>query len=117
MARLYLLLFAVQIALAVAALISCLSADESEINAIPRLWWILIILFFPLVGSIAWFVVGRTGAQPRTGTGRVGGDTGRAGRSFQERRRPRPMAPDDDPDFLRSLKPKPEERDEDQPKG
>ncbi|MCW6007635.1 PLD nuclease N-terminal domain-containing protein [Micromonospora sp. CPCC 205371] len=59
MVRLYLLVFVVQIALAVIALISCLSAEESEIRALPRLAWVLIILFFPLVGSIAWFLAGR----------------------------------------------------------
>ena len=86
MARLYLVLFVLQIALAVAALISCLSADEGEINAIPRLWWILIILFFPLVGSIAWFVAGRTGRPAAQRHWRPGGGfpDGRA-----LRRRPR----------------------------
>ena len=30
------------------------------------MWWILLILFFPLAGSIAWLVAGRpTGALPR----------------------------------------------------
>lgn len=109
MARLYLVLFFLQLALAVAALISCLSTEDGEVNAIPRLWWILIILFFPLVGSIAWFAVGRTTTQPRK-TWRIGG-------GFPDREQPRQVAPDDDPEFLRSLKPRPEQRDDDQPKG
>jgi hypothetical protein len=107
MARLYLVIFVVQIVLAVAALISCLSAEGGEINAIPRLGWILIILFFPLVGSIAWFIAGRTTTTPRS--------TWRIGNGFRERTRP--VAPDDDPEFLRSLNPKPEQRDDDQPTG
>ncbi|GLI02965.1 PLD nuclease N-terminal domain-containing protein [Phytohabitans aurantiacus] len=86
MVRLYLLIFVVQIALAVIALISCLSAEEDEIRALPRLVWVLIILFFPLVGSIAWFLAGRP-----VGTGGVPAAP------------PRPTAPDDDPDFLRKL--------------
>ena len=89
MARLYLLLFAVQILLAIAALISCLSAEEGEINALPRIAWVLIILFFPLLGSIAWFAAGRT-STPRA-------KTWRPGAGFPERERPRPVAPDDDP--------------------
>ncbi|MEJ3749325.1 PLD nuclease N-terminal domain-containing protein [Actinomycetes bacterium KLBMP 9797] len=95
MARLYLLLFVAQIALAVIALISCLSAEEGEIRALPRLAWVLIILFFPLIGSIAWFVAGRPApaGQPRTARPAGGG--------FPER--PRPVAPDDDPEFLRSI--------------
>jgi hypothetical protein len=87
MARLYLLIFVVQIALAAIALISCLSAEEDEIRALPRLAWVLIILFFPLVGSIAWFLAGKPA---------------RAAGGIAEPPR-RPVAPDDDPDFLRKL--------------
>ena len=96
MARLYLLLFAVQILLAIAALISCLSAEEGEINALPRIAWVLIILFFPLLGSIAWFAAGRIS------TSRA--KTWRPGAGFPERERPRPVAPDDDPAFLRGIR-------------
>jgi len=93
MARLYVLLFLVQIVLAVLALISCLSAEEDEIRALPRLVWVLIILFFPLVGSIAWFLAGRPAREGAPGGGwRPGGHEPK-----------RPAAPDDDPDFLKSL--------------
>jgi hypothetical protein len=94
MGRLYVLLFLLQIALAAAALISCLSTEEDDIAALPRIAWILIILFFPLIGSIAWFAAGRTRTKPRK--------TWRPGAGFSEVERPR--APDDDPDFLRSLR-------------
>src|SRR6266540_3762058 len=104
MARLYLLLFLVEIALAVAALISCLSAEEDDINALPRVIWILIILFFPLVGSIAWFLAGRSSTVARR-------NTWRPGAGFPERERPRAVAPDDDPEFLGGLR---EERRSDQ---
>lgn len=99
MFRLYALLFIVQIVLAVLALIGCLSAEEGEIRALPRLAWVLIILFFPLVGSIAWFVAGRPVAP-----GRRPGAGWRPGQGFPERERPRQVAPDDDPEFLRSLR-------------
>jgi hypothetical protein len=90
------LLFAVEVVLAIAALISCLSADEGEINALPRIAWVLIILFFPLLGSIAWFAAGRSRTRPAK-TWRIGG-------GFPERERPRPLAPDDDPAFLREAR-------------
>lgn len=97
MARLYVLLFLAQIFLAVVALISCLSAEEGEIRALPRLVWVLIILFFPLVGSIAWFLAGRPVPEGAPSGGwRVGG-------GFPEPKRSRPVAPDDDPEFLKSL--------------
>jgi hypothetical protein len=97
MVRLYGLLFLAQLVLAVCALISCLSAEEGDIRALPRVAWVLIILFFPLVGSIAWFVAGREpGARrPRTAWP--------MGNGFSERGRRRPVAPDDDPEFLASL--------------
>lgn len=97
MVRLYGLLFLAQLVLAVCALISCLSAEEGEIRALPRVAWVLIILFFPLVGSIAWFVAGREAGARRTRTAWP------VGNGFSEQHRPRPVAPDDDPEFLSSL--------------
>ncbi|MEU4550572.1 PLD nuclease N-terminal domain-containing protein [Micromonospora violae] len=105
MARLGILLFLVQIVLAVCALISCLSAEEGQIRALPRIAWVLIILFFPLVGSIAWFVVGRE-PSPTPRKGWLGGTTG------VERQRPRPVAPDDDPEFLRSVQERAQQQDQ-----
>ncbi|MEV0427192.1 PLD nuclease N-terminal domain-containing protein [Micromonospora sp. NPDC050495] len=98
MVRLYGLLFLAEVVLAVCALISCLSAEEGEIRALPRVAWVLIILFFPLVGSIAWFVAGRepAGRRPRTAWP--------VGNGFAETERRRPLAPDDDPEFLAGLK-------------
>jgi hypothetical protein len=96
MARLSVFLFLAQIALGACALISCLSAEKDEIRALPRFAWVLLILFFPLIGAIAWFLAGRPvrpeqpGGLPRPG-------------SSAERDRPRQVAPDDDPEFLRSL--------------
>ncbi|MEV0719628.1 PLD nuclease N-terminal domain-containing protein [Asanoa sp. NPDC050611] len=98
MARLYGLLFVAQLVLAVAALISCLSADEGEIRALPRIVWVLIILFFPLVGGVAWFVAGRPEQRPASRGARW-----RPGSGFPENERPRTNAPDDDPEFLKSI--------------
>jgi hypothetical protein len=96
MVRLYAILAIGQLILAVLALISCLSAENDEIRALPRFAWVLIILFFPLVGSIAWFVAGRpVPVTPGADNRPAGGATGRG--------RQRPLAPDDDPEFLRSL--------------
>ena len=96
MARLYALMFVIGLVLAVIALISVLSAEEGELRALPRIAWVLIILFFPLLGSIAYFAAGRpVKAKPSTGW-RVGG-------GFPEPPRTSRPAPDDDPEFLRSL--------------
>ncbi|MGW0436240.1 PLD nuclease N-terminal domain-containing protein [Micromonospora sp. NPDC003197] len=97
MARLYVVLFIAQIILAAVALISCLSAEEGEIRALPRFVWVLIILIFPLVGSIGWFLAGRPAPAGKPDSGL------RPGGGSPERNRPRQVAPDDDPEFLRSL--------------
>ncbi|MEV4755384.1 PLD nuclease N-terminal domain-containing protein [Micromonospora sp. NPDC049559] len=104
MARLYVFLFLAQIALAAAALISCLSAEPDEIRALPRFAWVLLILFFPLLGSIAWFAAGRP---------LPAGRPGRPGPAGGAPTPPpvRPLAPDDDPEFLRSLSAEQSKRD------
>jgi hypothetical protein len=98
MARVYMLLFALEILLAVLALISCLSAYEGEVRVLPRIVWVIIILLFPLVGSIAYFAAGRP--LPET---RAQANVGRPGPGVAESERPRQLAPDDDPAFLKAI--------------
>ncbi|MFF5171388.1 PLD nuclease N-terminal domain-containing protein [Micromonospora sp. NPDC000089] len=97
MVRLYGLLFLVEIVLGICALISCLSAEEGQIRALPRVAWVLIILLFPLVGSVVWFAAGREPGPARPRTAWPMGD------GFSERDRANRVAPDDDPEFLRSV--------------
>jgi hypothetical protein len=77
------------------ALISCLSVeDKSRLRGLPRWAWLLLILFVPTLGPISYFVFGRPLPPGKTGPGwPLGG--------FPEP--PRPRAPDDDPEFLRTL--------------
>ena len=58
MARLLPLLAILDLALLVVALIDCLST-EGRIRALRRIVWVFIILLFPPIGPIAWFVAGR----------------------------------------------------------
>lgn len=97
MARALPILLIVDLILVVAALISCLSAEDEDIRALPRVVWVLIILLFSPVGPIAWFVAGRE----RTVRARR---TWRQGSGFPEHERPgRTVAPDDNPEFLRGI--------------
>lgn len=96
-----LLLFVVPVVLAVIALISCISADEDELRGLPKIVWVLVILLFPLVGSIVYFLAGRPRRVPAAGPRPAP---------------PRPVAPDDDPDFLRSLEER-RKREDDRPEG
>ena len=99
MGRLFLLFALADLALLVIALIDCLSADESEIRALPKLVWVFIILLFSPLGGIVWFVAGRP---QRDAVSR--GDSWRPGNGSPEGVRPRrQVAPDDDPEFLDNL--------------
>jgi hypothetical protein len=66
------------------AVVDCALFDRMRIRGLPKGWWIVVILFVPLIGATLWFVIGR----------------GRANRSSS---RSQSVAPDDDADFLRRL--------------
>jgi hypothetical protein len=102
MIRLYSLFVLLDLALLVFALIDCLSAEESQIRALPRIAWVFLILLFSPIGAIAWFIAGR----PPRAIRMSNGEKWRPGSGFPEDERPRrkgPVAPDDDPEFLRGL--------------
>ncbi|RFU87784.1 PLDc_N domain-containing protein [Streptomyces triticagri] len=91
------LMFLVPLALSIYAFIDCISTDEKHIRHMPKPLWAILVLLFPLVGSISWLLAGkeRTAVRPRLAGG--GGW----------------VAPDDNPDFLKSLgEDKPESRSE-----
>ena len=62
-------------------------APTYAVRRMPRWLWAVTIICVPLVGAVAWLLLGRPTAE-----------------SLGKRRpRPRPSAPDDDIDFLRGL--------------
>ncbi len=99
MGRLFLLFALSDLALMVFALIDCLSTDEHEIRALPRVVWVFIILLFSPLGAIAWLLAGRPQRDPAARRA-----SWLPGNGFPAASRPRrPLAPDDDPEFLRDL--------------
>ncbi|MEU4112989.1 PLD nuclease N-terminal domain-containing protein [Kitasatospora sp. NPDC028055] len=97
-----LLTIVLPLALWVWAFIDCLVTPEGEVRHLPKPIWLIIVLLFPPLGPIAWLVAGKQRGFLRTGApdGRTGAD-GRSGSAAP--RRGRPVAPDDDPEFLASL--------------
>ncbi|MFD5143678.1 PLD nuclease N-terminal domain-containing protein [Streptomyces sp. NPDC058401] len=87
--------FLLIIALTIYTFIDCLNTPEEEVKHLPKVVWVLIILLFSIVGPVVWLFAGKK---------RVPGG---AGRTRQGRRTW--VAPDDNPEFLKSLR---EERDE-----
>lgn len=78
------LFFAVGFGLSLYALIDCIRTEDERVKGLPKLVWILLIVFVSYLGPIAWIVAGRDRQWP----------------TFEQ---PRTLAPDDDPDFLRNL--------------
>ncbi|WP_369214914.1 PLD nuclease N-terminal domain-containing protein [Streptomyces flavofungini] len=83
--------FLLVLAVWIYAFIDVLNTPEKEVRHLPKVVWVIIVLLFGevLLGPIAWFVTGKV----RHGAG------GPAGRG-----RTRWVAPDDNPEFLKSLR-------------
>ena len=92
------LLYAVPLILAVYALVDLVQTDEKDVQGLPKLAWVVLIVLVWVVGPVAWLIAGRTGrGLPGLPPRPAGGPSLRPpGRT---------LAPDDDPDFLRGLNP------------
>jgi hypothetical protein len=96
------LFYAIPLVLAIFAVVDCLQTPDEELRGLPRFGWLALILFFPIVGSAVWLIVGRRrGGAPRS---RMAWPAGPGlGRPDQQRPTRRFSAPDDDPEFLSQL--------------
>ncbi|GAA1922167.1 PLD nuclease N-terminal domain-containing protein [Nocardioides marmoribigeumensis] len=52
------------LALWVFSVIDVITSDEGAIRYLPKVPWLLLVLFFPLAGSVAWLVAGRPAGPP-----------------------------------------------------
>lgn len=89
--------FLLVLALWIYAFIDCLNTPEKEVRHLPKVVWVIIVLLFGevLIGPVAWLVVGKVRGGPQGGSARPGGLRGG---------RPKWTAPDDNPEFLASLR-------------
>lgn len=96
------LFYAIPIVLAIYSIVDCLQTPDSELRGLPRFAWVVLILFFPVIGSVVWLLAGRArGGAERP---RIAWPTGpMAGTPNQQRPARRVVAPDDDPEFLSKL--------------
>jgi Phospholipase_D-nuclease N-terminal len=84
-------------------IIDVITTEESAVRNLPKLLWLVIVIFLPDIGSIIWLVAGR----PQKASFRIGEPGYRPA--------PRPLAPEDRPDFgvdLGNLSPPVREREE-----
>src|SRR5665647_2839130 len=54
----------IELALLVYCLIDCIQSDEGSVRNLPKTMWVLLIIFLPIVGSVAWLAVGRPQGAP-----------------------------------------------------
>ncbi len=74
--------------LAIYCLVQVAQTRADLVRTLPRWAWALVILLLPVLGPVGWLVLGRP----------------QGPRPAPPPRRRRPLAPDDDPDFLRGLR-------------
>ena len=86
MARLLFGLGVAAVIFTIYAVADCAFFDRMRIRGLSRAWWIVVIIFVPIIGGVLWFLIGR-GRRDRGGVGRN-----------------RTVAPDDDAEFLRRLR-------------
>ncbi|HEU5006360.1 MAG TPA: PLD nuclease N-terminal domain-containing protein [Jatrophihabitantaceae bacterium] len=84
-------------------LIDVITTPEEQCRNLPKVAWILIVLFLAEIGSIVWLVAGRTW-QARPAEGRW------APAPQARPRKSRPTNPDDDEEFLAGLRARAEEQ-------
>ncbi|MET8447702.1 PLD nuclease N-terminal domain-containing protein [Streptomyces sp. NPDC005209] len=77
------------LALWIYAFVDCLNTPEEEVRGMPKAVWIIVILLFGevLVGPVAWLIAGKVRNAPRP-----------------DAAPDRWVAPDDNPEFLKSLR-------------
>lgn len=93
--------------LEVFCVIDAIQSKDDEVRNLPKIGWLVLILLFPLVGSIAWLVAGR----PQRTQSRSAHE--RPAPQFPEYDRPGRAAgptPESDEEFLRRVRERAEEQ-------
>lgn len=60
----YVVLSALLLFLVVGALVDIIMAEQWRIKHLDKVFWIIIVILLPLIGSILWFAIGRDYAHP-----------------------------------------------------
>ena len=100
------LFYVVPLVLSIYCLVEAITSKDDEVRHLPKIGWMLLILFFPVVGSVAWLAAGRP-VTPRRSPGE------RAVPQFPEYDRPGRAAATDgtsDEEFLAQVRRRAEEQ-------
>src|SRR3954452_14419993 len=100
--------FLLLLALDVFCVIDLIQTPEHQVRNLPKIAWLLLILLFPPIGSIAWLAAGRPQSGPRPASAYE-----RSVSQFPEYDRPGRAAaasPESDEEFLRRVRERAEEQ-------
>ena len=75
------------LALYIYFILDVLRTPRGETRSLPKFVWLLLVILIPLLGGLIWLALGRVWPAPGSRFGRRRG----------------PLAPDDDPKFLKQL--------------
>ena len=81
---------AIVLAFTIYCVLDIVRADTAQVRAMPRPLWVVAVIIAPVVGGVAWLVLGRPRGEASS-------------RAASPGARPPVLGPDDDPDFLRGL--------------
>ncbi|GAA2788795.1 PLDc N-terminal domain-containing protein [Kribbella solani] len=84
--------FLISLVLTVYALFSVIQTPDEDVPHLPKLVWIILIVFVPFAGPLVWLLMSRSSGAREDSPVRPSAQP-----------LSRPLAPDDDPDFLKSL--------------
>lgn len=111
------LMFLVIVALAVYAVVDISNSDEDDRRGLPSGLWFVVAVVIPVLGPLLWLTVRNAQRAARAGGGTGTSRPRPAGPSSGPRRPQRPVAPDDDPEFLWRLEQEQRRRDREQRDG
>jgi hypothetical protein len=92
--------YLLEIGLLIFCLIEAIQTPADEMRGLGKGWWILLIIFVPVVGGIAWLVAGR----PLRRRNQDGWRMGSGFPEYERNQRRAPRGPDDDAEFLSEIR-------------
>jgi hypothetical protein len=86
MVRFDIIFVVIELGLLIFCLVDCISIYDSRIKTLNKIAWVFIIILLPILGPILWLTIGKDRSHDRPA---------------ERARDARPLAPDDDPEFLK----------------
>jgi hypothetical protein len=83
-------------ALWVYCILDVIATEEALMRNMPKIFWLIVVIILPTVGSFAWLLLGRP-----SNAGYMPGDTTK--RPSLPKRSRRPLGPEDSPDFIAEI--------------